>query len=474
MSSIENKKILSGSYAELIHRLETIIDSSSDGIWVCDGQGIVVTINKASERLNGIQAEDVIGFDVKSLLERNVFDKYVTTLVLETGNRETILQHVNKTNKLLLLTATPTLDAEGNIQLVVVNERDMTELDKLQKQYEQSQKVNEKYREELTDLSLLELERHTIIADSNKMQQILQMALKLSHLGATNILITGASGTGKGLLAKFIHKNSIRKKNPFIEINCAALPENLLEAELFGYERGAFTGASEKGKAGLFELAQGGTLFLDEIGDMSINLQTKLLKYLDDKQFRRVGGTKVIQVECITIAATNRDLLERVRQNLFREDLYYRLSSFALEISPLCNRIEDIPGLVRFYLEQYNQKYKTTKTIGSVAMCSLQNYTFPGNTRELKNILENAVVLSDEDGIDSYILATIDKSPPDQLSLKLGGVENQPIDLTSTLNQVERQLLLRAKKDCRTTRQIAEYLNISQPSVVRKLKKHGL
>ncbi len=474
MKNIENRMILSGSNAELIHRLETIIDSSSDGIWVCDGKGIVVTINKASERLNGIQAEEVIGFDVKSLLEKNVFDKSVTTLVLETGDRETILQHVNKTDRLLLLTATPTFDDEGNIQLVVVNERDMTELDKLQKQYKQSQKVNEKYREKLTGLSLLELERHTIIADSNKMQQILQMSLKLSHLGATNILITGASGTGKGLLAKVIHKNSTRKNNPFIELNCAALPENLLEAELFGYEKGAFTGASEKGKAGLFELAQGGTLFLDEIGDMSINLQTKLLKYLDDKQFRRVGGTKIIQVECITIAATNRDLLERVRKNLFREDLYYRLSSFTLDIPSLCDRIDDIPGLVRFYLEKYNKKYDTMKMVGSTAMSSLQNYSFPGNIRELKNILENAVVLSDDDGIDGYILAAVDGNPSGELSSDPEGGGTRPTDLTTALNQVERQLLLRAKKNCRTTRQIAEYLNISQPSVVRKLKKYDL
>jgi len=466
--------ILSGSNAELIHRLETIIDSSSDGIWVCDGQGIVVSINKASEVLNGIRAEDVIGFDVESLLEKDVFDKSVTTLVLKTGKRETILQHVNKTDRLLLLTATPTLDIDGNIQLVVVNERDMTELDKLKNQYEQSQQVNEKYREEFTDRSLLELERRNIIADSKKMQQILQMSLKLSHLGATNILVTGASGTGKGLIAKVIHKNSIRKSNPFVEINCAALPENLLEAELFGYESGAFTGASKKGKAGLFELAQGGTLFLDEIGDMPINLQSKLLKYLDDKQFRRVGGTKVIQVECVTIAATNRDLLERVRINLFREDLYYRLSSFTLDIPSLCERTEDIPGLVRFYLDKYNKKYKTKKIIGSAAMLSLQNYSFPGNIRELKNILENAVVLSDENGIDSYILASIDENYSVRLSSELKVGEKHPKDLTSTLNQVERQLLIRARKECKTTRLMAVYLNISQPSVVRKLKKHEL
>ena len=167
------------------------------------------------------------------------------------------------------------------------------------------------------------------------MKQILQKSLKLAHIGASNILILGASGTGKGLLAKSIHKNSNRRDNPFVEINCAAIPENLLEAELFGFEKGAFSGAAEIGKVGLIELAQGGTLFLDEIGDMPLNLQTKLLKYLDDKQFRRLGGTKSINVECATISATNRDLQDRVQNKLFREDLFYRLSSFTLEIPSL-------------------------------------------------------------------------------------------------------------------------------------------
>lgn len=460
-------------YQELNRQLETIIAASSDGIWVCDGKGVIVTINAASEALNGIQAKDVVGRNIIQLLDSSIFDQSVTTKVLASGRQETIVQRIEKTKRLLLCTGTPARDEEGNIALIVVNERDMTELENLHRKFEQHQKLTEKFKEELSEITLRELEQNTIIADSNVMKHILQKSLKLANIGASNILILGASGTGKGLLAKSIHKNSNRRGHPFIELNCAALPENLLEAELFGYEKGAFTGAAKNGKVGLVELAQGGTLFLDEIGDMPLNLQTKLLKYLDDKQFRRLGGTKSIHVECATISATNRNLRELAKNNLFREDLFYRLSSFTLEIPPLCERREDIPGLIRFYLEKYNRQYDKSMHISSAMIGTLQNYTFPGNTRELKNIIENAVVLSDETPIDAFLLASIPKQSNSSRARPLESFST-PVDFVNTMNQLEKQLLQASKTHCRTTREMADFLNISQPSVVRKLKKYGL
>jgi PAS domain S-box-containing protein len=464
----------SESYQELNRQLETIISASSDGIWVCDGKGVIVTINAASETLNGIQAKDVIGRNITQLLDSGIFDQSVSTKVLASGRQETIVQHIEKTNRTLLCTGTPARDEHGIIALIVVNERDMTELETLQRKFEQNKKLTEKFREELSELTLRELEQNTIIADSNIMKHILQKSLKLANIGASNILILGASGTGKGLLAKSIHKNSNRRDKPFIEINCAALPENLLEAELFGYEKGAFTGAAATGKVGLFELAQGGTLFLDEIGDMPLNLQTKLLKYLDDKQFRRLGGTKAISVECATISATNRDLRDRVKNNLFREDLFYRLSSFTLEIPSLCERKEDIPGLVRFYIEKYNRQYNKSMQIGSAMIGTLQHYSFPGNTRELKNIIENAVVLSDETRIDAFLLASIQKNSGPLFSAGSLSSFSAPVNFADIMNQLEKELLTAAKNQCRTTREMADFLKISQPSVVRKCKKHGL
>jgi PAS domain S-box-containing protein len=470
LSGIEASVKNTLSYKSLNRQLENIFHASSDGLWVCDGNGIVISINAASEMLNGIKSTEIIGHDIGSLLHNGVFDQSVTTKVMASGKRETIMQYIHKTNRYLLSTGTPSIDGNGNIEMIIVNERDMTELNSLRRQIEQNQKEKEKYEEELSELSLLEVERNSIIAESNKMRQVLQMSLKLSHIGASNILILGESGTGKGLLAKLIHKNSQRRKKPFIEINCAALPENLLEAELFGYEKGAFTGASEKGKIGLFELAQGGTIFLDEMGDMPIALQAKILKYLDNNTIRRLGGTESITINCATIAATNQDLKQLVKKKLFREDLYYRLSSFIIQIPPLRERIDDISGLVRFYLNEYNQKYSCSKTISPGAMRILQTHAFQGNIRELKSIIENAVVMSETNRIDTFVQTSVLEAK----SKTIAAGHDDSLNLKSRLDAIEKLVLQKARDRCRTTREMAALLGISQPSVVRKLHKHQM
>ena len=474
LSLLELSAKETNTYQELNRQLETIFHSSSDGIWVCDGDGCVISINRASEKLNGIKASAVIGENVDNLLASKIFDQSVTSKVMASKSRETVMQYIAKTGRFLLSTGTPSLDEEGNIVLIVINERDMTELNTLRKQFEQSQKVKEKYKEELSELSLLELDRNSIIAESSKMRHILQMSLKLSHIGASNILILGESGTGKGLLAKQIHKNSTRRKKPFIEINCAALPEYLLEAELFGYEKGAFTGASEKGKVGLLELAQGGTLFLDEIGDMPVGLQSKLLKYLDNQEIRRVGGTESIKITCATVAATNQNLGSLVKQKLFREDFYYRLSSFILEIPPLKERIEDISGLIRFYLNEFNQKYQCSRTISPRAIKLLQKYSFPGNIRELKSMIENAVVMSETNYIDKFVQTSVIAEKPTTVIQEMQMISGEHLAFREKLAEFEKQLLLDAKMKYRTTREIAVNLGISQPSVVRKLNRYKI
>lgn len=474
LSVFETSAKKTRGYQTLNRRLETIFHSSSDGIWVCDGNGSVISINKASEVLNGIKASEVVGKSLDDLIDSEIFDKSVTRKVLESKQKTTVMQFIAKTQKFLLSTGTPSLNEDGEIDLIVINERDMTELNTLRRKFEQSQKAKEKYQEELSDLTLMELERNSIIADSSKMRQILQMSLKLSHIGASNILILGESGTGKGLLAKLIHKNSQRRAKPFVEINCAALPEHLLEAELFGYEKGAFTGASDKGKVGLFEVAQGGTLFLDEIGDMPILLQSKLLKYLDNHEIRRVGGTESIKVSCSTVAATNQNLSELVKKKQFREDLYYRLNSFILELPPLKERGADIAGLVRLYLNEFNHKYKCNKKISPMAIRSLLTYSFPGNIRELKSIIENAVVMSETNQIDDFVQTSILEEKSALHPQKQQIFDSDDLNLSRRLEEVEAQLMQRAKKRFRTTREMASGLGISQPSVVRKLQKYKI
>ncbi len=379
---------------------------------------------------------------------------------------------MKRTHKIILATGTPAFDEKGDIFLVVVNERDMTQLNAIQDQLEQSRMVTEKIKDKLAELSMLELKDQKIVAENRNMQEVLQLSLKLAHLQASDILILGESGTGKGLLAKFIHKNSHRSKNPFIQINCAALPENLLEAELFGYEKGAFTGARQEGKAGLFELAQEGTLFLDEIGDLPHSLQAKLLKYLDDHEIMRLGGLKSKKIDCTIIAATNRDLEARVKQKRFRKDLFYRLNTFTIKIPPLRERPEDIFELVNFYMKKYGKEYGFNRRISPEALKMLQDFPFPGNIRELKNILKKAVVMSEHESIDEMIHQS--------LSVDAGQYTDSSMDahhrkgLTDQILDVEKEIFQNAMARCKSTREMARHLRVSQPTVVRKLKKHRL
>jgi PAS domain S-box-containing protein/TyrR family helix-turn-helix protein len=460
------------TYKNLNRQLEAIFQSSSDGIWVCDGQARVINVNEASEKLNGIKAADVIGKTVKEILAGGWFDRSVTLEVLETRRQVSIIQHLKRTKKILLVTGTPVFDETGNISMVVVNERDMTQLNAIREELEQSRMVTEKYQEELAELSLLELKKHEIISCDRQMRQVLRIALKLAHLEASNILILGESGTGKGLLAKFIHKNGKRQLKPFIQINCAALPENLLEAELFGYERGAFTGAREQGKIGLFELAHGGTLFLDEIGDLPFSVQAKLLKYLDDHEIMRLGGLKPRKIDCTVIAATNRDLEKLAEEHQFRQDLFYRLNTFTIRIPPLRERPEDIFELVNHFLRKYNRAYRVKRRISADALKHLQAYSFPGNVRELKNILKTAVIMGEDEILDDFITNSgglrKDKSGDPQR------LPETSAPLTDQIGTLEKQILEKALVQFRTTRELARQLGISQPTVVRKLRKYAL
>jgi len=318
-----------------------------------------------------------------------------------------------------------------------------------------------------------EIEIDSFIAESEKMQQILKTALKFAHMGVSDILLLGESGTGKDLLAKPIHKNSERRSDSFIQINCAAIPENLLEAELFGYEKGAFTGAQEKGKPGLLELAHGGTLFLDEIGEMPLTVQAKLLKYLDDREIMRLGGTQSKKIDCILIAATNRNLEKHVEERKFRSDLYYRLSSLVIKIPPLRERPEDIYSLTNSFLAHFNQKYQLKKEINPLTVALMQSYTFKGNVRELRNILRKAVLMSETDMIDRIIISNIGKEVIEDWG-KHTGESDKITNLNDIMSAFEKEIIKSALKHNKTTRQIAKHLHISQPTVVRRLKKHGL
>ena len=451
--------------------LETIFTRSADGLLICDSQGRILKMNQAAERLNGIKASAVLGKDVKTLVTEGQINRSATQEVLETRRQVSLVQTTPRSGYSLLVTGTPVFDKSGDIAYVVVNERDISLIRDMKQKLAQVRQESEKMREELTGLALRELEDNNIVAKSPSMKQAVHLALKLARIGASNILLHGESGTGKGLLAKFIHKHSQRCGNPFIQINCAALPENLLEAELFGYEKGAFTGARETGKAGLFELAAGGTLFLDEIGELSPGVQAKLLKYLDDQEVMPVGGTKSKKIDCSILAATNQDLEQLTQKKRFRLDLLHRLNAFTLAIPPLRDRPEDILELTRLCLKRYNKKYNRRAHIGYKALEALKSHAFPGNVRELINIVKQAVAMCDRRQLDDYLVRfTESPTPPPAGS----GFSKARIPLAQAIETVEHDMLMQAAARCRTTREAAAFLGISQPTVVRKFKKHGI
>ena len=309
------------------------------------------------------------------------------------------------------------------------------------------------------------------VGDSKPIQEVFELIEKVADTDST-VLITGESGTGKELIAKAIHYNSYRRDNPMVVINCGAIPEELLESELFGHEKGAFTGA-HKSRMGRFELANGGTIFLDEIGDMSPNLQVKLLRVLQEQQFERVGSTRTIGVDIRIIAATNQDLFSAVKQAKFREDLYYRLNVIPIKVPPLRQRKSDIPLLVDFFLKKFGQeKQKHVKKFTAEAMDSVLKYEWPGNVRELENLVERVIILAngDEivlDDIPEPIRGQADTMDSPEITLPEGDI---PFD--HAVEEYEKRLILQALDETNWVKtKAAKLLKINRTTLIEKMKK---
>ena len=311
-----------------------------------------------------------------------------------------------------------------------------------------------------------------IIGNSKVMGEVKKTIDQIARTDIS-ILILGESGTGKELVAKAIHSQSNRYSHEMVAFNCGSFSEELMANELFGHEKGAFTGASRL-KRGKFEMADQGTIFLDEIGDLPFPVQAKLLKVLDDGEIRRLGGTRTIKVNCIVIAATNRNLEKLVQQKKFRQDLYFRLNIFPVHIPPLRKRREDILKISNFYLKKYNKIYKQKKRFSENCLEQIQAHDFPGNVRELKNIIKNAVVIKEKDVLDKIISPGITR----QKSRHSSSFEDRKSMVSQGLNEelleFERKKLEKAMARFDSTRDLANHLGISQSTVVRKMKKHGL
>ena len=319
-----------------------------------------------------------------------------------------------------------------------------------------------------------------IIAESTAVRQVLQDSIRVAHYDVP-VLLLGESGTGKEIFASIVHSSSQRRYEPYVTLNCSAISTNLLEAELFGYEPGAFTGASAKGKPGFFEVASKGTIFLDEIGDMPLESQAKLLRVLQDGEFYKVGGVEPIKTNARIVAATNRDLQAMVEQGTFRRDLYYRLNVIPIHMPALRDRKEDVAPLLLHFLYIYNQNYGTNKRFSEDLIRLLQDYDWPGNVRELKNLVKRLIIMSVDDEIgpehfyriwSGELKETAEEAS--EAAQEEGVVVNGLPPLNKAVEEVERTLVERALEKGGTTRKAAELLGVSQSSIMRKIREYGL
>ncbi|MBI9089074.1 MAG: sigma 54-interacting transcriptional regulator [Desulfobacterium sp.] len=439
--------------------MDQILNSSPDGIWIWDGFGRVIAVNKTAEKYGAVKEEALIGKSYLELIREGIYDRSVAHNIFKTKKTAVVQAESMRTGIVTMNTGTPHVDHRGEIFRIVVKEQNISHLSP-----GQTQGIQAEFEGEFNDPAMVRIGPHEVVARNHRYRQTLGTIFKLAGSGVSKILVLGESGTGKGLLARLMHEKSPRRDNAFVQLNCAAVPENLLEAELFGYEGGAFTGAKKQGKAGLFEIAHGGTLFLDEIGELPLPLQAKLLKYLDDFQIMRLCSTRAKKVDCTMIAATNCDLKALVEKGRFREDLLYRINAFTVRIPPLKERPEDIFGLVTHFLEKYNKQYGQHRCISPLLVEQLQAYPFPGNVRELKNIMKRVVVLGETNALDEGSCNLAGHAPTKAAALFL---KEQMLDF-------EKKILIKAMSMHTTTRAMGEHLGIDQSSVVRKLKKHGL
>jgi PAS domain S-box-containing protein len=436
---------------------EEIFHQSFDGIFVTDGTGHALMINAGSERNYDIRSDQTIGKHVSQFERSGWIRPVIATRVIAERKRITAIQET-QAGKTILATGIPLFDEVGNVRKVIINSRDTTELMQLQEELARAQEKMHRVERELMALREAHVALPGLILHSPAMQKIAGLALRVAKV-ATTVLITGASGTGKEVLARLIHQHSQRSSGPFIKINCGAIPRDLVESELFGYESGAFTGALKNGKVGRIELADQGTLFLDEIGELSLDAQVKLLQVLQDHVLVRVGGARAIPVDLRVVAATNRDLHRMVDEKTFRMDLFYRLNVVPIQVPSLMQRQEDIIPLIYHYLTEFNQQYRSQKKISARALCMLQEYEWPGNVRELRNLIERLVVTIEQDLIGANDL-------PEVPAITVA----EGRDYRSRVARFEATLVQAAVKQYGSTRAAARHLCISQSSVVRKLQ----
>ncbi len=448
--------------------LNAILSSIYDEILVVNAKGELIRYSEnIIEDFWKVDLKELIGKNILELEDEGLFKPSVTRLVLEKQKKVSVVQET-RTGRKILAVGNPIFNEENQLDRIIVASRDITETTRLKTELQEMRKISEQYKKELDDFKSKDRFLKKLIYCSPKMEKIMNQVKKIADFSST-VLLNGESGVGKEVIAQAIHQLGKRSSKPFLKLNCGAIPDNLLESELFGYAKGAFTGADKNGKDGYFKQADGGILFLDEIGEMPMHLQVKLLRVLQEQEVIPVGSTTPIKVNVQIIAATNKRLEKMVEASTFREDLFYRLNVIPIHIPPLRERTEDISLLAFHFLQQLNEKYDRNYHLTPDAVNVLEFYPWPGNVRELQNIIERLVVTADHPAIDAEFVSQF-------LSLgfenkKMKPVITRVIPLQDAIDYVEEQLIVMAMNQYKTTTKAAKALGISQSSVSRKYQK---
>lgn len=470
----------------------SMADMVNQPIHIITPDGIVRFVNQSWCMIYGVPLEEALGKHIEHIVDISNFyvslddplnfdpSKFQYKFLEKPDNRSAALIAAEKKHQITMLsqtpannqvmvTSTPIFDDEGQVTCVFTLIQDLT---MLASWHDFMTSISEKNQAVQKELAFLReaLNNSTILGNSKQMAELRKLISIVAPSDAT-ILINGESGTGKEVISKEIHYKSDRQDKPFITVNCAAIPENLLESELFGHEKGSFTGAVSS-KVGLFEMANHGTILLDEIGEFPLSLQPKLLRVLQEKEIRRVGGTKTIPIDVRVIAATNQNLLTMVKDSTFRTDLYYRLNVFPIKIPPLRERPEDVPPLASSFLSKFNKKYKKSKFFTPQSVIALERYSWPGNVRELENIVERLVIVGNEPSITAsqveYIMDFVSsdgQEPPCSTGFS---------DLKTAVDMLEKQMISDAFNLYKSTYKVAKALGTSQSTIVRKMRMLGI
>lgn len=452
--------------------MQHILNSIPDGIFITDKNGVAIWMNDASTKQLGAPREELIGKDVDELEKQGLFTPSVTKDVIK--ERKPVSKVQESLNRQYLASGKLVHIPTDNTEIIVVQVRDITSTVKASLELENAEYLLKKYWDELQEIKkeqMKDKQRNVIIGTSKEHEKMMTLIDQIAPYDAT-ILLQGETGVGKSFVAKEIHYKSNRSEKPFMHINCSAIPENLIESELFGYKKGAFTGANQAGKKGLVEQADGGTLFLDEIAELPIPLQSKILQLVQDKTFIPVGGTELKQVDIRIIAATNEDLLQLIKEKRFREDLYYRLNVVSIYIPALRERQDDILPLLYHYLNIFALKYGKNVTFTEELLHFLQHYDWPGNIRELENMVERLVVTATTNQIDTISLPekVLQRIPDEKRTTHTLNGESLP----EYLSRIEKMFIEKAQQEFSSTRSAAKFLGLTQSSYMRRLKKYGL